>query len=86
MSIGETLKVHSRVRVVSVTIRASDSPGYRRHLCERVGSTGIIDSVDPRFTLPFRVRLDNGEITAFSEDELEPLAKQLALKEKEVVP
>ena len=78
------LRVHSRVRVTSVTIRASDSPGHGQHLLKRLGTTGTIDSLDPRFTLPFRVRLDNGEITAFSEDELEPLAKQLALKDKEM--
>ena len=68
-----SLKVRSRVRVVSVTVWVSDSPGYRRHLLRRLGSAGTVDSVDPRFTLPFRVRLDNGEITAFSEDELEVL-------------
>ncbi len=68
-----SLRLHSRVRVVSVTVRASDSPGWRQRLLKRLGSTGTVDSVDPRFTLPFRVKLDDGDITAFAENELEVL-------------
>lgn len=67
------LRVHSRVRVVSVSVRASDSPGWRRSLLKRLGTTGTIDSVDPRFTSPFRVKLDDGDVAAFTENELEVL-------------
>ena len=68
-----TLRVGSRVRVVSIVVQASDSPGYRQYLLKRLGTTGMVDSVDPRFTLPFRVKLDDGDITAFAEDNLEVL-------------
>ncbi len=73
MSSANALRVHSRVRVVSIVVRASDSPGYRQCLLKRLGGTGTVDSVDPRFTLPFRVKLDDGDITAFAEDNLEVL-------------
>ena len=69
----ERLRVHSRVRVATVTIQASNSPGHRQYLLKCLGSTGTIDSFDPRFTLPFRVKLDDRDIAGFAADELEAI-------------
>jgi hypothetical protein len=67
------LKVHSRVRVVAITIRTKDSRALRCNLIQCLGATGTVIAFDPRWTLPWRVRLDNADLFAFGEDNLEVL-------------
>jgi len=67
------LRVHSRVRVVSVVIWASYSHSQRDSLLKYLGATGTIVSFDPRWTLPCHVKLDNGNILSCAEDNLEML-------------
>ena len=67
------LRLHSRVRVVSVNIRAGDSPTLRYCLLKRLGHTGIVVGIDPRFTLSYRVKLDNAYEDSYAEENLEVL-------------
>ena len=76
MGIGETLKVHSRVRVVCVTLRTVDSRALRCNLMQCLGATGTVINFDPRFTLPYRVRFNNGDLFGFAEDSLEVLESE----------
>jgi len=69
-----TLEVDRRVRVVAVTIRAGYGRYERRRLLKWLNATGTVVSFDPRWTLPWRVRLDNGEYVAFAKESLEVLA------------
>ena len=68
-----SLRVHSRVRVVSITIRTMDSRALRCNLIQCLGATGTVINFDPRWTLPWRVRLDNDDLFAFAEDNLQVL-------------
>jgi len=67
------LQVHSRVRIVSVIIRAGDGRYERRRLLKWLNATGTVVSFDTRWTLPWRVRLDSGEYVSFAKDNLEVL-------------
>ncbi len=66
-------KVRSRVRVVSVVIQASDSPGGTDRLLKCLNATGTVVRFDPRWTLPYHVELDDGRFVSFAEDNLEVL-------------
>jgi len=67
------LRVHSRVRVVSVVIRAGYSRYERCCLLKSLDTTGTVIRFDPRWALPFYVSLDNGDHRTFSADNLEVL-------------
>lgn len=67
------LRVNSRVRVVSVVIRAGYSRSQRHSLLKCLNATGTVVSFDPRFTLPCFIRLDDGDYFAFTKDNLEVL-------------
>ena len=76
-----SLKVHSRVRVVAITIRITESRALRCNLIQCLGATGTVINFDPRLTLPWRVRLDNGDLFAFAENNLEVLEPCVTAKE-----
>lgn len=67
------LRIHSRVRVRSVLIQAGYSPVLRQEFLGHLGATGTVTNFDPRWTLPYIVKLDNAGHTAFTEDNLEVL-------------
>lgn len=67
------LREQSRVRIVAITIRTRDSRALRCNLIQCLGATGTVINFDPRLTLPWRVRLDNADLFAFAEDNLEVL-------------
>ena len=67
------LRVHSRVRVVSVLIHAGCSPVHRQELLTHLDATGTVTNFDPRWTLPYIVKLDNAAHATFAEDNLEVL-------------
>jgi len=67
------LRLHSRVRVVSVTIQASCSYSLRQSLLKWLNATGTVINFDPRWTHPYIVKLDNGDSFAFAKDSLEVL-------------
>ena len=68
-----SLRVHSRVQVESVIIRASYSRSQRYSLLKNLGATGTVIEFDPIWTLPWRLALDNGEYVAFARNSLEVL-------------
>lgn len=70
---SERLKVNSRVRVASVTIRASYDRHERRRFLKWLDATGTVVNFDPRWRLPWYVRLDNGDFARLAEDNLEVL-------------
>ena len=74
---AEPLGVHSRVRVRALVIQATDSATTRYCLLKRLGTTGTVISCDPRWTLPRRVKFDDGACIAFAEDNLEVLKPRL---------
>ncbi len=67
------LRVHSRVRVVAITIRAWSSQSLRNKLLEHLAATGTVTSFDPRYTLPYRVKFDDGSFLSFAEKSLQVL-------------
>ena len=67
------LRLHSRVRVISVRIGASDSSSQRYSLLKCLDTTGTVVGFDPRFTLPWRVKLDDGNFAVFAEENLKAL-------------
>lgn len=67
------LRVHSRVRVVSVTIGVTCSPSGRHSLLRCLGTMGTVINFDPRWTLPWLVKFDDGICIPFAEDNLEVL-------------
>lgn len=70
---SERLKVHSRVRVVAVTVRVGDHPTMRHCLLRRLGMSGTVVGWDPRFTLPCRVKFDDGDVAFIAKENLEVL-------------
>jgi len=70
---SRVVQVHSRVRIISVTVWAHHSDSERRRSLKWLNATGTIVNFDPRWTLPWRVKLDSGEYKAFAKDNLEVL-------------
>lgn len=80
MTVSERLKVNSRVRVIAVTIRANYSPTMRHSLLKCLGATGTVIHFDPRFTLPYSIRFDDGCTSSFAENACEMLEPPVAAK------
>ena len=67
------LRIHSRVRVVSVVIRADDSPALRHCLLRRLNMVGTVVTFDPRHLLNCRINFDDGDVAFFRKESLEVL-------------
>ncbi|MBA7635006.1 hypothetical protein ES703_42606 [subsurface metagenome] len=67
------LRLNSRVRVRAIVIWAMDSQSTRDLYLKCLNATGTVISVDPRWTLAYCVKLDNGNTLRFAENYLEVL-------------